>query len=280
MKSVTSISGGKTSAYLAANYPTDYNVFALVRTDDVSCKFPDEKVRRLVEDRIQKPFVGTLEEDAIIYTILDLEQHIGRKIDWVSGLSYDEIIEARGGYLPNKVTRYCTSMMKLAPMFYWWAENIGEPVLMQIGFRANELKRANKMVERLNANGFLEFKATFEKNARGQNKWEQIEWQKPVFPLIDDRVFRDQIHNYWSGHKVRFADHNNCVGCFHRNPIFLKKKANDHPNKMEWFAKQEEVGKKGSWRSDVRYRDILNSNLQMELSFDDFSECDSGFCGL
>ena len=29
MKSVTSISGGKTSAYLAANYPTDYTIFVL-----------------------------------------------------------------------------------------------------------------------------------------------------------------------------------------------------------------------------------------------------------
>ena len=28
---VNSLSGGKTSSYIAANYPADYNVFALVR---------------------------------------------------------------------------------------------------------------------------------------------------------------------------------------------------------------------------------------------------------
>ena len=44
MKTVNSISGGKTSAYIAANYPADYNVFALVRTDDKSCMYPDAKV--------------------------------------------------------------------------------------------------------------------------------------------------------------------------------------------------------------------------------------------
>ena len=31
MKTVNSISGGKTSAYIAAHYPSDYNVFSLVR---------------------------------------------------------------------------------------------------------------------------------------------------------------------------------------------------------------------------------------------------------
>lgn len=280
MKSVTSISGGKTSAYLAANYPTDYNVFALVRTSDPSCKYPDEKLRQAVEDRIQMPFVGTLEEDAIIHTILDLEQHIGREIDWVSGLTYDEVVETKGGWLPNKLHRYCTVWMKITPIFYWWADKVGEPIIMNIGYRANEGRRANKMKAGLNQNGLTEFKATFEKNKRGQNKWEIIEWRKPNFPLIQDGIFKDAIERYWSDKSVRFADHNNCVGCFHRNPLFLKKKSENHANKMEWFAKQEEKKKRGTWRSDVRYRDILNSSVQAELSFDDFTDCDSGFCGL
>ena len=33
MITVNSVSGGKTSAYIAANYPADYDVFALVRTN-------------------------------------------------------------------------------------------------------------------------------------------------------------------------------------------------------------------------------------------------------
>ena len=280
MKSCTSISGGRTSAYLAANYPTDYNVFSLVRTDDPACKFPDEKLRQAVEDRIQKPFIGTLEDDLIINTIFDLEQHLGREISWVSGISYDEVVTTKGGWLPNKLHRYCTTEMKINPMFYWWAETIGEPVKMQIGFRANEGRRAKNMQKRFNENGLLEFKATFGKNARGQNKWEMVEWQKPSFPLIENGIFKDEIQAYWDRQNVRFAPFNNCVGCFHRNPIFLRKMAEEHPEKMEWFAKQEERERKGQWRSDVKYRDIIKSKLQMELSFDDFSDCDSGYCGL
>ena len=48
MKTINSLSGGKTSSYIAANYPADYNVFALVRTEDLSSKFKDDKIRQLV----------------------------------------------------------------------------------------------------------------------------------------------------------------------------------------------------------------------------------------
>ena len=52
MKTVNSLSGGKTSSYIAANYPADYNVFSLVRTDDKRCVFPDNKIRQQVSDRL------------------------------------------------------------------------------------------------------------------------------------------------------------------------------------------------------------------------------------
>ena len=78
MVTINSLSGGKTSSYLAKHYPADYNLFSLVRTNDVNCKFPDEKVRQMVSDRLGVEFVGTLEEDVIIYTMLDLEQFLGQ----------------------------------------------------------------------------------------------------------------------------------------------------------------------------------------------------------
>ena len=52
MKTVNSISGGKTSAYMAANYKADYNVFALVRTDDKSCMYLDVRLRQIVSDKL------------------------------------------------------------------------------------------------------------------------------------------------------------------------------------------------------------------------------------
>ena len=89
MKTVNSISGGKTSAYISAHYPADYDVFSLVRTDDKNCMFPDAKIRQEVSDKLGTEFIGTLEDDMIIYTMLDLEQYIGRKITWVTGKTFD-----------------------------------------------------------------------------------------------------------------------------------------------------------------------------------------------
>ena len=87
MKTVNSLSGGKTSSYIAANYPADYNVFALVRTNDKTCIYPDEKLRQVVSDKIGMEFIGTLEQDNIIKVMLDLEQFIGKEITWFEFLS-------------------------------------------------------------------------------------------------------------------------------------------------------------------------------------------------
>ena len=155
MKTVNSLSGGKTSSYIAVNYPSDYNVFALVRTNDKNCIFPDKKLRQVVSDKLGGiDFIGTLETDTIIYTMLDLEQYIGKKIDWVSGKTFDDIVISRGGkdkegksktYVPNLTMRFCTTEMKLQPIFDWWRKEINEVAKFRIGFRKNETKRANTM---------------------------------------------------------------------------------------------------------------------------------------
>jgi len=281
LKTVNSLSGGKTSSYIAANYPADYNVFSLVRTDDKNCIFPDKKIRQEVSDRLGTEFIGTLEEDMIIYTMLDLEQFIGSKIDWVTGKTFDEITVRNGKrYLPNVTQRFCTTEMKLQPIFDWWRKEINEVVEMRIGFRANEQRRAKTMLEKANKNGNLEFKAIVGKR-KTQNKWADIEWQKPKFPLIDNSTFKDSIENYWKDKNVRFAYLNNCVGCFHRSPVLLKYMSDKHPNKFQWFVDSEENGYgKRTFKNGMKYKDIRKSLKQTKLFDDDFNECDSGYCAL
>ena len=277
---INTISGGKTSAYIAANYPANYNVFALVTVDDKSCLFPDKKIRQIVSDKIGKEFIGTVEDDIIIYTILDLEQFIGSKINWVSGISFDEVVKTKGGWLPNKLHRYCTTHLKMQPLFDWWQKNINQPCEFRLGFRANEQSRAKRTLEKTNKNGYLEMKTIVGKRG-SRNKWGYIEWQKPVFPLIDNNIYKDNIEEYWKDKPVRFAWMNNCVGCFHKNELLLKKMYDLHPNKMQWFENQE-LGrdKRDGWINHKRYKDIKNFKLQFELFESDFNECDSGYCGL
>ena len=284
MKTVNSLSGGKTSSYIAANYPADANVFSLVRTNDKDCLFPDAKLRQVVSDKIGKEFVGTLEMDTIIHTMLDLEQFIGSKIDWVTGKTFDEVLQDKKT-LPNVTRRFCTQEMKLVPIKEWWYKNIKEIVEMRIGYRANEQRRAKNMISKTNKEGILVDKFVVGRSKNGnRNKWGELEWQKPTFPLISDSIYRDNIEEYWKGKPVRFAKINNCVGCFHQNKILLRKRFEWHPKKMEWFKSKEGVFHENDiWRNggdNIRMKDIENWNLQSELSFDDFNECDSGYCGL
>jgi len=286
MVTVNSLSGGKTSSYIAANYPADYNVFALVRTNDKNCMFPDKKIRQEVSDRIGTEFIGTLEMDTIIYTMLDLEQYIGKKIDWVTGLTFEEVVELpQNNVLPSPIRRYCTEHLKMHPIFEWWQKEINEVVEMRIGFRANEQRRANNTIKKL-VNGLLGIKHIVGQSKNGRNKWATTYYQKPVFPLIDinNPIMKIDVENYWKDKPVRFAEINNCVGCFHRNEVLLKKMWQTHENKMQFFSDLEKDRKYNNdtfkMTDDITYEKIKNWKLQVELSFDDFEECDSGYCGL
>ena len=277
MKTVNSLSGGKTSSYIAVHYPSDYNIFALVRTNDTKCLFPDAKIRQIVSDKIGTEFIGTLEEDTIIYTMLDLEQFIGREITWLSETTFEDVIDKAGGYLPNIMTRFCTSKMKVEPIAQWCYENTELPIEMRIGFRANEMSRAKTMIER-SVNGIENFKFKVgEKN--GRNKWKDLPYRCANFPLIKDGIFKDTIENYWKDKPVRFAYKNNCVGCFHRSELFLKHISTKSEKQFDWFMRMEQ--KNGcTFKSGITYEKIKNHKLQLELFDDDFNDCDSGYCGL
>ena len=287
MKTVNSLSGGKSSSYIALNYPADYNVFSLVRTNDSSCLYPDAKVRQIVSDLIGCEFIGTTEQDAIIKIMLDLSEKIN--IDWITGEAFEDIIngswnKGKNGshYLPNQMVRYCTTHLKMYPIFEYWKKNINEVCEMRIGFRKGEERRQQNMLDKLNQNGNEEIKIVVGKRG-SKNKWGMVEWRKPSFPLIDNGIDNKTIQSYWSKNTdVKFPKgyYNNCVGCFHRSPLFLNKMYQEHPNKIEWFAKQEEQNKPNTFRKDVNFKQIMQFAPQSELSFKDFDECDSGFCGL
>lgn len=277
MKTVNSLSGGKTSSYLAVHYPADFNIFALVRTNDKKCLFPDVNIRKIVSDKIGHEFIGTLEEDAIIYTMLDLEQYIGNEIIWLSDKTFEDVIKKHGNYLPNIMSRFCTTDMKIKPIAQWCYDNTELPVEMRIGFRANEMSRAKNMIERA-FDGIENFKFKIgEKN--GRNKWKELPYRKVSFPLIKDSIFKDTVEQYWIDKPVRFAYRNNCVGCFHRNEIMLKYMSKKASKQFDWFSEQEQ--KNGcTFKSGITYEKIKNHKLQLDLFDEDFQDCDSGYCGL
>ena len=197
MKTVNSLSGGKTSSYLAAHCPADYDVFSLVCIDDARCKPKDDLLIQLVNDKLQKycshlpEFIATIEDDKIIKVMFDLEQKIGREITWVRGMSFDEMIIAKSGGLPNKSWRFCTTWTKIEPIFWWWYINIGEKIQMNVGFRYDEKERKDSFTTSYsiptNAKNYGEYR----------QEWTEFEWRVGGFPLIDTRVTNLQVKKYY-----------------------------------------------------------------------------------
>jgi hypothetical protein len=280
MKTVNSLSGGKTSSYIAANYPADINIFSLVRID--SCLWmngKDEKTRQIVSDKIGREFIGTAEMDEIVYTILDLEQYIGKEITWVSGDTFETVIDNAGGYLPNQMNRFCTTKMKIEPIFDYLKNLEILPVEMRIGFRPNEYKRAERVMQRANSDG-LELMKTIVGTRKTRNKWGEIPYRIVKFPLIEDNISKDIIYDFWNDKPIRFAYRNNCVGCVNRQPLMISHMASKDKRKIEWFSEQEKRTN-NRFLKEVTFESILNFASQGNLFLDDdFNECDSGFCGI
>lgn len=270
MKSVNSISGGKTSAYMAVHYPADYELFALVLIEDAKCKPKDEALVKIVSDKIGKEFIATAESDLTLKVVLDLEQKIGKEIIWVTGESFDWININKGGMLPNMFRRFCTVEMKMRPIWDWWYKNIKEKVKMGIGFRYDEMERA----ERLSTS----FKGIVGKSTTGtRNKWEEIEWREGYFPLIENKIVHYQVKQWADKSGIIFPSDSNCVGCFHKSVQQLRKNFEDNPEKMQWFANQEKMGK-GTWKENISYEQIKKVGIQQDFIFGEGSGCQAGFC--
>lgn len=266
---INSLSGGKTSSYMALHYPTKYNVFALVTIEDVSCKPKDESIIRFVSDKIGRDFIATAEDDLTLYAMRDLEQLLGNEIIWVAGHSFEQVNRkvTSGKGLPNMMWRFCTTELKMRPIFDWWYKNIGEKVDMNIGIRYDEMERAAKI--RNSFKGITGKRGT-------RNKWEEIEWREAKFPLIENKIIHPTVVK-WANHSgLKFPSDSNCVGCFHKPIQQLRKNWDDNSNKMQWFANQEDENKR--WKKELNYEQIKNLMLQSEFDFGTGAGCNAGFC--
>lgn len=267
MKTINSISGGKTSAFMATHYPADYELFALVLIEDLKCKPKDEGLIKIVSDKIGKEFIATAESDLTLKAVIDLEQKIGRDIIWVTGNTFEAVNKKRSA-LPNMEWRFCTTEMKLRPIFDWWFKNLNEKVKMGIGFRYDEKERADRLT--------TSFKGIVGKSKTGnRNKWDTIEWREGYFPLIEDKIIHYQVKQWADKSGIIFPSDSNCVGCFHKSIQQLRKNFDNEPNKMQWFADQE---LKAKWKKEMKYEQIKKVGLQLDFTFGEGSGCQGGFC--
>lgn len=273
MKLVSSISGGKTSAMMAVEFPADHYVFAVVLTDQAEATPKDKGLLTECQNRIPW-FKASRELDQTLLNVLKLEQLIGQKIDWVAApFTFDELVLQRTIYpryrsgnpmLPNANHRFCTEQLKLIPIFWHCFLNYYDstPLLMNIGFRWDEPRR----VEGWNCDND-KFRYPIACSLQGRKQWQynDIEWRISQFPLYENQITKSDVKAYWDAKGWEFPKVSNCDFCFHHKAIQQQIQNASYPERAKWWIDLE--AQTGSTFGKTSLQNVL-SQLLMPRIFD------------
>lgn len=278
---VNSLSGGKTSSYLAYHYPADHEVFALVCIDDHNAGgFIDKSLKIEVNDRLQKScpgvpeFIATPEDIKVLTAMLDLEQLLGREIKWVrSFIGFEKMIQEVKKMIPNKRHRICTSILKIEPIFWYLYMNNLLPCTMRVGFRWDEKERADSI-----DNTFIYSPYSFINGMKGWNsRWKKMEWRDCEFPLIEDKTTPLRVQKFWERYDIEFPKDSNCLMCFWKHPQQLRKNFETQPATMAWATVMEAM-MDNTFRDDLSMQQIAKIGIQQDFFFGTGAGCQAGFC--
>lgn len=316
MLTVNSLSGGKTSSYIAAHYPADVNVFALVCMDDHNANGGsksfnvDAKVRQMVNDKLQKycshqrEFVATAEDPLIIKTMFDLEQHIGSEIIWVRGQGFNFTSFGKS-MLPNQKHRWCTTKFKIDPIFELLYMHFSVPCKMRIGYRADEAHRVNTFKDTYKFSDRVEFAYEWEDHPKSykvkriretesylsgyhygntlphMHRWTEIPFRIGEFPLVEDGIIHNQILKYWEplikAGLIDFPEDSNCQFCFWKRIQQLRKNWDTQPGIMGCAAVVENM-LDSTLLAKMSLLDVKDIAPQLDLFQMSGGSCSGGYC--
>jgi 3'-phosphoadenosine 5'-phosphosulfate sulfotransferase (PAPS reductase)/FAD synthetase len=235
---VVSFSGGRTSAYM------------LRRMLDVGLR-PDVHVL----------FADTGKERVETYAFVRAcAARWGVAVHWIERPGqFTQLITDRK-YLPNPVTRFCTSELKIRPMRDWMLAHGYEHWTNVVGIRADEPRRVAKM------------RATDETS---HERWDI------ALPLADDGATLVDVEAFWLRQPFRLelrSHEGNCDLCFLKGTGKLRNIVRERPDLAAWWADQERrIG--ATFRKDrPSYADMLAqpdlfTNLDEHEAVTDLIEC-------
>lgn len=243
LKTVNSLSCGKTSSYMAVHYPTDINIFACVLTNHKESSPKDKGLIKEIQKRLPN-FQASLESESTLKAILDLEQKIGKKITWVSSeFTFEQLVykqtdmprfRNKKPYLPNKSKRICTENLKVKPIqeYLYMHHYNGLPFLMNIGFRFDEFKRVEKWDcknDKFNiatsANLYGQYRYNYQKN----------DFRISQFPLYEDKITKEDVQSFWKSENIKFPEISNCRFCFFHTDFQLQLMAQQEKKHLQYW---------------------------------------------
>ena len=228
-----SFSGGRTSAYMLwrvlqsnGGLPDD----ALVCFANTGRE--EEATLRFVRDCSERWGVPItwleFRDDAAGYAVVDFDSASR------DGEPFEALIRKRS-YLPNPITRFCTSELKIRPMSrhlraLGWVERHPEGWDQMIGIRSDEQRRVAKI------------------RARGHSAETALETM--LMPLADAKVTVNEVNQFWSmqGFNLELTTHNgrtlagNCDLCFLKPMGQIVSLIAERPARAVWWARMEALG--------------------------------------
>ena len=244
-----SFSGGRTSAYML------HKVLQNNSAEDI-------------KQHLKVIFANTgKEEEATLVFVRDCGEWGNVPITWVEyrdgaqfevvdfssasrqGEPFEAVIRQRGGYLPNRVARFCSSELKTRTM-HRYLRSIGwQEWDTFIGIRADEPRRVAK----------------FAANKNPEGKHEEV-WM----PLARAGVGADEVGQFWRecGFDLGLPNmngktmHGNCDLCFLKPASQVLSLIAEKPERAIWWATQEKRAEQFA-ASASRFRDDRPSYAEM-----------------
>lgn len=266
-----SFSGGRTSAYmlwrvLQANGGLPPNAAVCFANTGKE----DEATLRFVQtcsERWDIPIIWLeYQSNAPRYKVVNFETASR------NGEPFEAVIAQRGGYLPNRVSRYCSSELKTRTMHrYLKAQSWGEWDTF-IGIRADEPRRVAK----------------FRANPKPEGKHEEV-W----LPLAAVGTSSRDVAAFWESQPFDLAlpniqgktVHGNCDLCFLKSARQILSLIQEKPERAVWWIDRERAAERvattgAKFRDDMpSYADMAKFAAEQRDMFDAGEEGIACFCG-
>lgn len=265
-----SFSGGRTSAYmlwrvLQSNngLPAEAKVcFANTgKEDEATLRFVDRCSKEWDVPIVWVEYTGS--SNFAITSFVNAKRN---------GEPFEDVIKQRGGYLPNKVARYCSSELKTRTMHRYLKSMGWINWDTFIGIRADEPRRVAK----------------FRANPKPEYKGEEVH-----MPLAIIGISSFDVGNFWNNQSFDLelpningkTMHGNCDLCYLKPANQIFSLIRENPQRAVWWAKMEQMAESVA-SSASRFRIDRPSYSQMAKfaseqkdMFDPSEEAIACFCG-
>lgn len=272
-----SFGGGRTSAYMlrrtiSANTPGDLARWLVVLFANTGLEaeetlvFVRECAARWAIRIVWLEYVG---EDVEMYRITGFER--AKR----NGEPFEALVRRRQ-FLPNPVSRFCTSELKIRTMHRYIRNELGWDDWDQfIGIHADEQRRVSKI------------------RARGHST--ETKDETMCLPLADAGVTLAEIAQFWDAQPFKLeltvvngkTIDGNCVYCFNKSPWQRLSIARIGKHSIDWYVRAEDgsmvpgaTGRGARFTKDgPSYADIRQFAEDQQEMFDHNEEAIACFCG-